>query len=114
MSFLVIVRKNKFFFFYLVKILNFLTTVCLYCMCWHFNLTKTTLLPTAYCSHINSPSIAGDILTNVLQKQPVELRAIEVQGYLSGLGGMMAGAMGRQVRKTCRQARDEKTLMRLS
>lgn len=53
------------------------------------------LLPGAQCSSINFPSTAGDILTNVLQPQPVELRGPErCRVIYRDLRGMMAGAAG--------------------
>lgn len=66
-------------------------------------------MPRAQCSSINFPSTAGDILTNVLQQQPVELRAREVQGYLSRPGVNDGRGNGQPGRKACRRARDEKT-----
>lgn len=58
------------------------------------------LLPRAQCSSINFPSTAGDILTNVLQPQPVELRGPErCRVIYRDLRGMMAGGSGRRDRK---------------
>ena len=80
-----------------------------YCRCCGILSQHKTLLPRAHCSSINFPSVAGDILTNVLQQQPVELRAREVQGYLSRPGRNDGRGNGQPGRKACGQARDEKT-----
>lgn len=78
-------------------------------MLWHFNSDTNPPLPRAQCSSINFPSTAGDILTNVLQPRPAELRAREVRGYLSRPGGNDGGGNGQAGGNARRQARDEKT-----